>query len=94
MPEAFDSFLKGEKEVKVTMSAQHTELAAGDRGPNVNIVAWVSLIGACLATFNKVITKYWRTHGLQMDDVYMLCAMVGLVYLSFGGSVPYLGQES
>ena len=91
MPEALDSFLKGDEQVKITMSAWQTELAAGNRGPIVNVVAWTSLIAACLATFIKVITKYWRTRCLQRDDVYMLCAMVSLVCLSFGGSVPHLG---
>ena len=65
--------------MKTTMVRRRTELTAENRGPIVNIVAWVSLIAACLATFIKVGTKYWRKHGLQLDDVYMLCAMVSLV---------------
>ncbi|KAL9069666.1 MAG: hypothetical protein Q9161_005366 [Pseudevernia consocians] len=61
------------------MSAPQILVTAEDRGPLVNIVAWVALIAVCLATFIKVAVRLWRTHGLGRDDVYMLGAMTAAV---------------
>ena len=64
------------------MSAPQIVVTAEDRGPLVNIVAWVALIAVCLATFVKVAVKLWRIRRLERDDVYMLGAMVSFISVS------------
>lgn len=61
------------------MVAQQAALTASDRGPIMNVVAWVSLLAACLATFIKVGIKFARIHNIELDDVYILSAIVGVV---------------
>ena len=64
------------------MHAQRIVVTANNRGPLVNIVAWVTLIAICLSTSIKVGIKYARLRGVEMDDAYMLGAMVRLVLCS------------
>ena len=61
------------------MTQQERALTAGNRGPIINIVALVAFIGVCLTTLVKLGAKYVRVRNLQLDDIYMLAAMVGLV---------------
>ena len=61
------------------MAQQRRALTAENRGHIINIVALVAFIGACLATFVKLGVKYVKVRKLQLDDIHMLAAMVGLV---------------
>lgn len=61
------------------MAQQRRALTAENRGHIINIVALVAFVGACLATLVKLGVKYVKVRKLQLDDIHMLAAMVGLV---------------
>ncbi|MCJ1318975.1 hypothetical protein MMC15_004307 [Xylographa vitiligo] len=61
------------------MSTPQQELAAGDRGPLVVFASWLTMSLMCLATFAKVATKISRVGIFQMDDGYMVAAMLAAV---------------
>ena len=77
------------------MAQQNRALKVENRGPIINIVALVAFIGVCLATFVKLGIKYVRLRNLQMDDIYMLAAMVGHVpSLSSSSIVPSRAKDA
>ncbi|MCJ1405249.1 hypothetical protein MMC11_008476 [Xylographa trunciseda] len=61
------------------MSTPQLELAAGDRGPIVVFASWLTMALMCLATFTKIATKVSRLGIIQMDDWYMIAAMLAAI---------------
>ena len=61
------------------MNVPRAAVTADNRGPSINIVAWVTLIAVCLATCTKIGVKYSNVHRFEWDDAYMLGAMVGRI---------------
>lgn len=49
---------------------------ANNRGPLINIGIWLSLVTACIAVATKVWIKLASLRRLQLDDAYILLALV------------------
>jgi len=60
-------------------SSSQLRVTADDRGPLLALASWLTLAFMCMATFTKVGTKLARIGNIQMDDIYMLIAMVCLL---------------
>lgn len=52
------------------------QLDATHRGPIVDITSWVTLVTMILITSIKVVTKWKKLRKLQLDDAFMIFAMV------------------
>ena len=57
------------------MSTQQVVVTPEDRGPIVNIVAWLCVACCTLLVFVKTGTKYSKFRRLQKDDYYALVAL-------------------
>ncbi|KAI5777089.1 hypothetical protein EDC01DRAFT_624550 [Geopyxis carbonaria] len=57
-----------------TLPQIHT--TASDRGPALNLIAWITLVCTCLAALTKVFSKSWKVHQLSGDSGFILLAMV------------------
>lgn len=59
------------------MSSQ-VQITAEDRGPLVDVVAWVAMTFMCLAVLTKLGTKLSIVHRLELDDLIIAASTVGV----------------
>ena len=52
-----------------------------DHGPLLNIINWIFLVATCVLCLLKVLSKWVLIHQTQLDDVFMVAAMVALVLI-------------
>lgn len=52
--------------------------SGADIGPFVNVVTWVLLITSALAVLTRLVTKRALRRSLDIDDVFVLLALVRL----------------
>ena len=62
--------------ITTNMSSKPIIVTLDDRGPLVNIAAWITMVVMCLTTFVKVGSRLDLTHQLRKDDLFMVMAMV------------------
>lgn len=67
------------------MASDKVSVTLANRGPLLNVINWILVVLMCLATLIKVFSKWVMIRNLQHDDVYMIAAMVWMVYL-----VPFM----
>ena len=72
------------------MSSPGVSISDDDRGPGVNLAAWISLVTMCLIVLLKVLSKLLRgsktlqIQNLQADDYSITLAMVLFCLLIVG----------
>ena len=60
------------------MSSGHVVISATNRGPLISFVTWVLLVVMCLAVVTKVYAKIRKIKSVQLDDLFVVAAMVSL----------------
>ena len=58
------------------VDARRISITSDDRGPLVNVSAWIGIVTACIVVVVKVATKLVKVHMLQLDDYYIVAAAV------------------
>ena len=59
-----------------TMELRDTRITPEDRGPLLNIIAWISMVAMVLAVITRLSTKYLISRRVGWDDLLVTSAMV------------------
>lgn len=58
------------------MASNGVIITPENHGPWINVITWILLLVACLATAVKVFSKWFLHRAFQYDDAHIIASMV------------------